>query len=519
MGLLDDIRKALEGEMKSEFIDQILKEKALYDALHDAGYSIVVDDVQARARQQPYGILSKVLKIDLVDLITEITKIKSIDLVAVITDIMNVASVDLIDRITLIDAITDISNIASIDLIDRITLIDTITAITNIANIASLDLIDLITRIALIDRITLIDTITSIGSIGSMTLLDRITQIDKIHPDTSPIGEQMTNGGFETGDLTGWTSGGTVVVGMGSPHTGVYGCLTDDFPILPWIEQDIATLRGYSIPVENITSFSLWACEDSGTGNFTVLITYSDATTTNIPLNTILGIYEEFDLLPYLDTTKEVSKINISTTNSGMSYKIWFDDISLVADAAHTVIDRVKKIDSMPAITGTVTVANLDVLLSTRALEAGGNLAAILAQLDSKTSTLFKATQNIGNTTFGATQATRTSLKVQPEREDIVSLGGVASPNAAGVQIVAASGSLVPKVYDAEYEGLADGLHYFYFGTDTNPTTKRFLSRNTKGVNSKTFVQPRVGAAGDGIYLYASVSETNMPYDLGYRLE
>lgn len=504
MGLLDEIRKALESEKTSEFIDQILKEKSLHNALHDAGYSIVVDDPQARGMQRPFGVLSKVQKIDLIDLI------------------------------------------------------------------------ELINRIKLIDEITLISTISTVGS---MTLLDRINQIDKIHPDTSLNGEQMTNGDFETGDLTGYTSGGTVIVDTGGKHTGVYGCLLDDYPILPWIEQDIATLKGASIPVDGMISFSLWALMDSGTGAFTVIITYSDATTTSIPL-VATAVYQQFNLLPYLTAGKQVSKIKIQTTNTGMSFKVWFDDISLLYEGAHTVIDRVKVIDAMPAITGSVSVTgseaqlllqraltydlivqlrsagveidprairaltaadivtvnnllnphpvslasipnppNLDVALSTRALESGGNLAAILAQLDSKTSTLFKATQNIGNTSFGATQATRTNLKTQPEREDIVSLGGVASPSAAGVQIVAASGSLVPKVYDAEYEGLADGLHYFYFGTSTTPTTKRFLSRKTKGVNSKTFVQPRVGDAGDGIYLYSSVAETNMPYDLGYKLE
>ena len=118
-----------------------------------------------------------------------------------------------------------------------------------------------------------------------------------------------------------------------------------------------------------------------------------------------------------------------------------------------------------------------------------------------------------------AQQTTRTSMTVKPEREDLISLGGVASPSAAGVQIVAPNGTKKPKVYDCEYEVLAAGLHYFYFGTTTTPTTKRFLTRQTVGVNSKSFVQPRVGEAGDGIYLYSAVAETNMPYDIGYVLE
>lgn len=118
-----------------------------------------------------------------------------------------------------------------------------------------------------------------------------------------------------------------------------------------------------------------------------------------------------------------------------------------------------------------------------------------------------------------AQQATRTSLKAQTEREDLISLGGVASPSAAGVQIVAPSGSLKVKVYDAGYEALAAGLHYFYFGTSTSVTTRRFCTRSTTGPILKTFVQPRVSDAADGLYIYSAVAETNMPYDVGYTLE
>jgi len=117
------------------------------------------------------------------------------------------------------------------------------------------------------------------------------------------------------------------------------------------------------------------------------------------------------------------------------------------------------------------------------------------------------------------TQLTRTNLLTKPEREDLISLGGVVSPNNAGVQIVAGSTGKYVKVYDGGFHGAADGLHYFYFGTTTTATTKRFCSINLKGVIHKTFVQPRIGASGDGLYLFSSVSETNMPYDVGYVQE
>ena len=145
-----------------------------------------------------------------------------------------------------------------------------------------------------------------------------------------PSGEQITNGGFETGDLTGFTTTGTVVISSWSPHTGTYDCLLDDYPSLPSIEQDILAIKGYSISVKCISSMTLWARLDTGNGDFTVLITYSDGSTTTIPLNTILLTYEQFDLLPYLDTSKSVSKINISLPATGMSFKIFFDDISLI---------------------------------------------------------------------------------------------------------------------------------------------------------------------------------------------
>lgn len=187
-------------------------------------------------------------------------------------------------------------------------------------------------------------------------------------------------------------------------------------------------------------------------------------------------------------------------------------DIALSLLARETTLGTVH--GHVESIDGKITACNTGSVTIGAALPAGTNAIGKLAA---------NSGVDIGDVDVtslpNVAQATRTNLKTQPEREDLVSLGGVASPNAAGVQILAPSGQLKPKVYDCEYEVLAAGLHYFYFGTSTAATTKRFLTRTTVGVNSKSFVQPRVGEAGDGIYLYSAVAETNMPYDLGYVLE
>jgi len=114
------------------------------------------------------------------------------------------------------------------------------------------------------------------------------------------------------------------------------------------------------------------------------------------------------------------------------------------------------------------------------------------------------------------TQLTRTNLLTKPEREDLTNLGGVASPNNAGVQVVAGVAGQKVKVYDAGYHAGQDGLHYFYFGTTTTSTTRRLCTCNKALLIHKTFVQPRIGNSGDGLYIFSSVAETNMPYDIGY---
>jgi len=209
--LFDEIRKRLKGERKSEFIDQLLKEKELYDALRQAGLTVQAEDVRERARQRPMGILSLVEKINLVDLITEITTIKTLQVLAEVTNIKNLESLDLIDRISLIDKITNVDTLANITNIQNLESVDLIDTITNIGTLDQLNTIGTIQKInpsetenVRIDRILNIDnlgtlnqlnTVNNIQNLGTLDQLNTVGQINKINPQGSDnvVIDKITN--------------------------------------------------------------------------------------------------------------------------------------------------------------------------------------------------------------------------------------------------------------------------------------------------------------------------------------
>jgi hypothetical protein len=73
----------------------------------------------------------------------------------------------------------------------------------------------------------------------------------------------VTNGGFETGDLTGWSNTGELVTVEGVlPNTGNFAAAfeTDDFGV---IEQTIATIPGHTYRIQ----YYLYAGEEEGSFN------------------------------------------------------------------------------------------------------------------------------------------------------------------------------------------------------------------------------------------------------------
>lgn len=112
--VIDEIIDALLGkktaQQTSELLEQIQKERALFDLFRNAGLSVSADDLQARARLRPEGILSKLEKVDLIDLIETINLIKNIDHIGTIDTITNIANLQS-GTITLLDKITQLDRL------------------------------------------------------------------------------------------------------------------------------------------------------------------------------------------------------------------------------------------------------------------------------------------------------------------------------------------------------------------------------------------------------------------------
>jgi hypothetical protein len=82
--------KNASPQEQNQFMSQLQAEKQLFDALREAGLSPATEDPQARSMVRSGGVLSKINKIDLIDLITEIAHITLIDEITKIGEITHI---------------------------------------------------------------------------------------------------------------------------------------------------------------------------------------------------------------------------------------------------------------------------------------------------------------------------------------------------------------------------------------------------------------------------------------------
>jgi len=137
--------------------------------------------------------------------------------------------------------------------------------------------------------------------------------------------ERVVNGGFETGDFTGWTNDTWSIQSSGA-RSGTYCAFS--YSVQGNLEQEFTPV----IAVSNIAIFGFWWKVGGGIGNpedqnITVRITYSDDSYDDLVFDGSSDwIY--VDLVPYLQSGKSVKKVKFTYQNSNWWARL--DDVSLI---------------------------------------------------------------------------------------------------------------------------------------------------------------------------------------------
>lgn len=153
----------------------------------------------------------------------------------------------------------------------------------------------------------------------------------------------MVNPGWETGDLTGWTTNyfsPTTIVESTVVHSGKYAAL---MPLDYYLDQQFAP-----IDVSSIKDVSYWIKQDQFQPNptfFTAnILYYSDGTSTYlVPRPANNGDWYHMDLTSYLTPGKKLDGIRVygATSFGAPSPKTYFDDFvvgSVVPEPASVLV-------------------------------------------------------------------------------------------------------------------------------------------------------------------------------------
>jgi len=138
----------------------------------------------------------------------------------------------------------------------------------------------------------------------------------------SPSYEYIVNGGFEYGNFTGWTCTDGEVTST-NPHTGNY-CAK----IYPSGQRTLAqTLSDYPA-TSDITTFEFYYRNPNTSNSASVIIGYTDNSSTTVSLDNGVSEWTKVNLIPYLEANKNVCRI---TFQNGYIDHLYIDDVSLIA--------------------------------------------------------------------------------------------------------------------------------------------------------------------------------------------
>jgi len=134
-----------------------------------------------------------------------------------------------------------------------------------------------------------------------------------------PSGEQIINGGFETGDFTGWECLDGEVQTT-TVHGGVYAAR-----VYPSGTRRLRQTLATAVLVACVTSFGLWYQQASDSSY--VVILYTDGSDATFYL-TATGAWTYFDfVVAGLDAGKSIERISIY---SGTGASLYVDDVSMI---------------------------------------------------------------------------------------------------------------------------------------------------------------------------------------------
>lgn len=300
--------------------------------------------------------------------------------------------------------------------------------------------IERIGTVKVINLLEVLEVIEKIETIENIENVKTVAEVTKTFVYPPEAVEHLSNRGFETGDFTHWNSeNGHGSIDNAEKHSGSYSWKSH-------YHEGINQNLDENVAVDNLQIAELYLKTTNGY-DLLVQVVYTDDTTTNIYVTATSGDWQKYDFLSSLTTGKTIKTIKLKNYKDTPEYA-WMDDLSLLEIAECLCV---KQTDP----------------------------------------TKLKATVTQGEKDRTVTNATRTNLKNQPEREDLLVEDKDFSTSATPQEVLGAVAGQKHKVYAFGFECDADGTMYEFQGTVAT-ATKKFGRRTKKGVYGQTLLHPIV---------------------------